>query len=313
MQGRRGFERGEGFPRAAPDEERMRSLLFTPGNHARRMEKTLEVECDGVILDLEDAVAIGEKPAARATIVDWLGRPRGKRLAYVRVNALSTPWAFDDFAAVINERLDGIVLPKVETAADLQIADYIIGAHERARGIKAGSIDLMPIVETAKGVEHMSAIASTVPRVKRICFGSGDYTNDTGTAWTLDNPLTLHYRAQLANVSRAAGIEPPMDSVWPHLDDEAGLRAEAQAARAMGYQGKMTIHPKQLEIVNRTFAPTPEEIAFARKVCDAFDAAEAAGSSALVVDGVFVDYPVVYRARALLRGAKSEAGTGRFG
>jgi len=281
----------------------MRSLLFTPGNHARRMEKTLEVECDGVILDLEDAVATAEKPAARASILAWLERPRGKRLAYVRVNALSTPWSFDDFAAVVVRGLDGIVLPKVETAADLRIADYIISAHERGKGLAKGSLDLMPIVETAKGAQNMFEIASTTARVKRICFGSGDYTNDTGTSWTLDNPLTLLYRAQLANVSRAAGIEPPMDTVWPHLDDEAGLRAESQQARAMGYQGKMTIHPKQLEIVNRTFSPTPEEIAFARKVCDAFDAAEAAGSSALVVDGVFVDYPVVYRARALLRGA----------
>lgn len=273
------------------------------------MEKTLEVDCDGVILDLEDAVATSEKPAARATILEWLRRPRGERLAYVRVNALSTPWAFDDLAAVVVDRLDGIVLPKVETPADLQIADYLIAAHERARGLAPGAIDVMPIVETAKAAENMHAIASTVPRVKRICFGSGDYTNDTGTAWTLDNPLTLHYRAQLANVSRAAGIEPPMDTVWPHLDDEAGLRAEAQQARAMGYQGKMTIHPKQLEIVNRIFSPTPEELAFARKVCAAFDAAEAAGSSALVVDGVFVDYPVVYRARALLRGAQ-RAGAG---
>lgn len=282
---------------------RMRSLLFTPGNHARRMEKTLEVDCDGVILDLEDAVAISEKPAARATIVAWLQQPRGKRLAYVRVNALGTPWAYDDLAAVVVDRLDGIVLPKVESAADLQIADYLIAAHERARNIAPGAIDLMPIVETAKGAHNMYEIASTVPRVRRICFGSGDYTNDTGTAWTLDNPLTLHYRAELANVSRAAGIEPPMDSVWPHLADEAGLRAESQFARAMGYQGKMTIHPKQLEIVNRTFSPTPEEVAFARKVCEAFDAAEKAGSSALVVDGVFVDYPVVYRARALLGAA----------
>ncbi|MGH7715478.1 MAG: HpcH/HpaI aldolase/citrate lyase family protein [Vulcanimicrobiaceae bacterium] len=282
----------------------MRSLLFTPGNHARRMEKTLEVDCDGVILDLEDAVATAEKPAARATIVEWLQRPRGRKLAYVRVNALGTPFAFDDFAAIAVPKLDGIMLPKVERGAELEIADYIIASHERARGIEVGAIDLMPIVETAKAAENMYEIATAVKRVKRICFGSGDYTNDTGTAWTLDNPLTSHYRAQLANVSRAAEIEPPIDTVWPHLDDEAGLIAESKQGRAMGYQGKMTIHPKQLEIVNRTYSPTPEELAFARKISDAFESAEKAGSSALVVDGVFVDYPVVYRARALLREAE---------
>lgn len=281
----------------------LRSLLFAPGNHARRMEKTLEVACDGVILDLEDAVATSEKPAARATIVEWLCRPRGGRAGYVRVNALSTPWAFDDFAAVVVQGLDGIVLPKVETGADLFIADYLLTAHERARNMPSGSIDIIPIVETAKGAQNMQEIASTSRRVKRICFGSGDYTNDTGTSWTLDNPLTLHYRAQLVNASRAAGIEPPIDTVWPHLEDEAGFLAECRQGRALGFQGKMTIHPKQLEIVNRTFSPTPDEIVFAKKVCEAFDAAEAAGSSALVVDGVFVDYPVVHRARAILRGA----------
>jgi len=271
------------------------------------MEKTLDVDCDGVILDLEDAVATAEKPAARATICTWLERPRGRRLAYVRVNALGTPFAFDDLAMVIVPKLDGIILPKAESAADLHIADYIIAAHERARGIEIGAIDLMPIVETAKGAQNMVEIATAVKRVKRMCFGSGDYTNDTGTSWTLDNPLTLHYRAELVNVSRAAGIEPPLDTVWPHLEDEAGLIAEAKQGRAMGFQGKMTIHPKQLEIVNRTYSPTPQELAFARKVSEAFETAEKAGSSALVVDGVFVDYPVVYRARALLREAERAA------
>ena len=291
----------------------MRSVLFAPGNHARRMEKTLEVDCDAVIADLEDAVAESEKTSARAIVATWLQRPRGDRRAFVRVNALSTQWAFDDIAAVVVPGLDGIVLPKTERKGDLQVADYLVGAQERAHGLPAGSIEIMPIVETAKGAENLREISRATARVKRICFGSGDYTNDTGTAWTLDNPLTLHYRAELANASRAAGIEAPVDTVWPRLDDEAGLESEARTARAMGYQGKMTIHPKQLEIVNRIFSPTPEELAFARKVCDAFDAAEAAGTSALVVDGVFVDYPVVYRARAVLRdAAKAGSAGGRF-
>jgi citrate lyase subunit beta/citryl-CoA lyase len=281
----------------------VRSMLFAPGNHQRRLEKTLEVPCDAVIADLEDAVAESEKTAARTSVVRWLQQPRGDRFAFVRINALSTPWAFDDLAAVVVNGLNGIVLPKVEAARDLHIADYLISAHERAHDLAPSCIEIMPIVETAKGVEHLRKIAGASPRVRRIAFGSGDYTNDTGTAWTLDNPLTLHFRAELANVSRAAGIEPPIDTVWPHLDDEKGLAAEAHTARAMGFGGKMTIHPKQLEIVNHTFTPTSEEIAYARKVCEAFDAAEAGGSSAIVVDGAFVDYPVVHRARALLRDA----------
>ncbi|MGH7661735.1 MAG: HpcH/HpaI aldolase/citrate lyase family protein [Vulcanimicrobiaceae bacterium] len=291
----------------------MRSFLFAPGNHQRHMEKTLEAPCDAVIADLEDAVAQSEKVNARASVAQWLQRPRGERFAFVRVNALSTPWAFDDLAGVVIRGLDGIVLPKAESARDLHIADYVISAHERSRELASGSIEIMPIVETAKGVENLREIVRASQRVKRIAFGTGDYTNDTGTAWTLDNPLTVHYRAEFVNASRAAGIEPPIDAVWPYLQDEEGFAAESHMARAMGFGGKLTIHPKQLELVNRTFAPTAQEIAFARKVCDAFDAAEAAGSTAIVVDGAFVDYPVVYRARAVLRGAaKASPRAGRF-
>lgn len=282
----------------------LRSCLFTPGNHLRRMEKTLQEDCDAVILDLEDAVAAAEKPAARATILDYLKKPRGHRKAYVRVNALGTEWSFADFTTIVVADLDGILLPKAESATDLHIADYLISSLERDRGLSPGSVDLMAIIETAKGVENMSAIARATPRLKRLCFGSGDFTNDTATAWTLDNPLTALGRAQLAIASRAAGIEPPLDTVWAILDDEAGLIAEAKSARALGYQGKMTIHPKQLEIVNRIFSPSPEEIATAQKVCKAFDAAEAAGSSAFVLDGVFIDYPVAYRARKILETAQ---------
>jgi citrate lyase subunit beta / citryl-CoA lyase len=282
----------------------LRSLLFTPGNHRRRMDKTLEVDTDGVILDLEDAVADAEKPAARQTIREYLVRPRGRRLAYVRVNGLRTPWSFADFDGVVVPGLDGIVLPKAESATDLAIADYLISAHEAARGLPAGAVDVLPIIETAKGVEAASEIARATPRLKRLCFGAGDFTNDTGTPWTRDNPLCLQARAHLAIASRAAGLEPPLDTVWARLDDEAGLIAEAEEARRMGYQGKMAIHPKQLAVLHRIFSPSPEEIANARKVCAAFEAAEGAGSAAIVVDGVFVDYPVVYKARRLLEAAE---------
>lgn len=282
----------------------LRSLLFTPGNHARRMEKTREADTDGVILDLEDAVAVAEKPAARATAVAYLAEQRGHRKAYIRINDLSTEWAFGDLAAVCVAGLDGIILPKVQSARDLEIADYIISSHERERGLPPGSIDVIPIIETALAVENMNEIARAAPRVRRLAFGSGDFTNDTGTSWTLDNPLTALGRAQLAIVSRAAGIEAPIDTVWPNLDDESGLSAEAASARAMGYQGKMTIHPRQLDIINRTFSPNPDEVAFARKLLEAFEAAEKAGSSAIVVDGKFIDYPVVFRARSVVESAE---------
>ncbi len=280
-----------------------RSMLFTPGNHLRRMEKTLELPVDGVILDLEDAVAIAEKPAARATIVEWLQRPRGHRKGFVRMNALTTPFAFGDIEAVVGPGLDGIVQPKVEAASDVHTVDYIISHYERERGLAPGAVELMPIVETARGIEKFGEIARASKRVKKVAFGSGDFSNDTGTPWIRENPLLLWARAQVAIFSRSAELEPPMDSVWARLDDEDGFVADCREARNMGYQGKMLIHPKQVDTINATFSPSAQEIAHAREICAAFDEAERNGSSAIVVNGVFVDYPIVYHARHVLEAA----------
>lgn len=281
----------------------LRTLLFAPGNHARRMEKTLELDTDAVILDLEDAVADREKPSARPMVRAYLARPRGGRRAFVRINGLRTPWSFADLEAVVVAGLDGIILPKAESATDVAIADFVIGALERERGLPAQAIEVMPLIETAKGVLAMESIAAAGSRVKRLIFGSGDFANDTGTPWTLDNPLTHLGRARLAIVSRAASLEPPIDTAWGKVADLDGLAAESATARTMGYQGKLVIHPSHLEIVNRTFSPTADEIAVAKKMCAAFDAAENAGSAAIVVDGVFVDYPIAYNARRVLDAA----------
>ena len=282
-----------------------RSMLFTPGNHLRRMEKTLELPVDAVILDLEDAVAIGEKPAARKTIVEWLQRPRGNRRAFVRINALTTPFAFGDIEAVVGPGLDGIVQPKVESASDLHTTDYIISHYERERGLAPGSVEIMPILETARGIEKISEIARATKRVKKMCFGGGDFTNDTGTQWVRENPLLLWARSQVVIVSRSAELEPPIDSVFARLEDEAGFIADTREARLMGFQGKMLIHPKQVDTVNATFSPSAQEIAQAREICAAFDEAERNGSSAIVVKGIFVDYPIVYNARKVLELATS--------
>lgn len=282
----------------------LRSFLFCPANHSRRLDKTLCVDTDAVIIDLEDSVARTEKPVARTSALAYLKQPRGRRKAYVRVNALQTPWSFADFNAVITEGLDGIVLPKAESAADVLIADHLIAGWEAERGLIPGSIDLMPIIETAKGVEALREILRSVGRVKRACFGSGDFTSDTNSPWTRDNALCLYARARLAVVSRAAEREPPIDTVWAQLDDDAGFISETEEARKLGFQGKLCIHPEQLETVNRIFSPDPLEIVAAQKLCAAFEAAEHGGIAAIVVDGAFVDYPVVRKAYHVLEIAK---------
>ncbi|MEK9725418.1 MAG: aldolase/citrate lyase family protein, partial [Rhodospirillaceae bacterium] len=160
-----------------------RTMLFAPGNHARRVEKALGLDADAVILDLEDAVAVAEKAATRGTVVSALQGPR-TGLGYVRVNAYDTDFCFGDLLVVVAAGVDGIVLPKVETAAQLQAIDWVVGELEREKGLDVGGIDIIPIVETGRGVVNVREIAAAVTRVKRLAFGAGDYAKDMAMRWT---------------------------------------------------------------------------------------------------------------------------------
>ncbi len=279
-----------------------RTMLFTPGNHPRKVEKVFDAGADAVILDLEDAVAIAEKPATRAAVVAALKtRPEPRRpLSYVRVNALSTPFAYGDLQAVVGPWLDGIVLPKVESAAELQAADWLLAQVEREAGLAEGAIDLLPIIETAKGEQALMSIATAGTRVKRLSFGAGDYTLDIGRTWSLGETELLPMRHQVVSVSRAAGLEPPVDSVFIHLREQEALEVSCRTVQGLGFQGKLCIHPGQIEAANAAFTPTADEVAYARKIVAAFEEAEAAGSASIQVEGYFVDYPIVEKARRTL-------------
>ena len=281
-----------------------RSLLFAPGNHARRVEKCLTLGADAVILDLEDAVAEAEKAATRAVVVQALSRPR-RSLGYIRVNALGTPWSLGDFLAVVAPGVDGIVLPKVESASDLRTGEWLLDSLERDRGLPRDSIDLIPIIETAAGFANMASIAAAARRTRRLAFGAGDFTLDIGLTWSADETELLPYRSQFVVQSRAAGLEPPLDTGWVSLDDPEGFRRSAERACSLGFQGKLCIHPDQVPVVNECFRPAPRELAHARRVIEAFEAAQRDGLAAIQVDGQFVDYPIVYRAQRLV--ARAEA------
>jgi citrate lyase subunit beta / citryl-CoA lyase len=277
----------------------LRSFLFAPGNHARRVEKALTLDADAVILDLEDAVAIAEKPATRGAVVAAYGEPR-TGLLYVRVNAADTEFCHGDFTAIVRQGLDGIVLPKVESAATIQTIDWLLSNLERERGLPAGGIDLVPIIETAKGLTEAEAILGAGTRVKHCAFGAGDFTLDVNMRWSREEGELAYARARVVTASRAAGIEAPLDTVWVDLQDGDGLEASTRLALGMGFQGKMCIHPNQVGIVNRVFTPTNAEIDFAERVVAAFAQAEKEGSAAIQLDGKFIDYPIVYRARRTL-------------
>ncbi|MGF6771802.1 citrate lyase subunit beta/citryl-CoA lyase [Paraburkholderia sp. GAS199] len=283
-----------------------RTFLFVPGNHARRVEKALAADVDAAILDLEDAVAASEKVATRAQVVEALGRAGRARhvRGYVRINALDTDYAFGDLAVVVAAGVDGIVLPKLESVEQLHTANWLISQHERERGLEANSVELMPIVETGAGFAALGALcaaaAQRVPRLKRFAFGAGDFCLDMNLVWS-DDELELNaYRSALVLASRAAGLQAPVDTVWIRLDDADGLARSAVRARGMGFQGKLCIHPAQCEAVNRAFSPTEAEIVSARAVVEAFARAEAEGVASIRLDGAFIDYPIVYRARRVL-------------
>jgi citrate lyase subunit beta / citryl-CoA lyase len=277
----------------------LRSFLFAPGNHTRRATNALALNADAVILDLEDAVATAEKPAARGAVAAALALPR-QPLLYVRVNAADTEFCYSDLVAVVRRGLDGIVLPKVESATALATIDWLLAQLEREQDLFPGAIDLIPIIETAAGLTNLDVILAAGTRVRHVAFGAGDFTLDVNMAWSRTEAELAFARARIATASRAAGIEAPLDTVWVDLVDEEGLEMSSRTALSFGFQGKMCIHPKQLAPVNRVFTPGEAEVAFAERVVAAFAEAEAAGSAAIQLDGNFIDYPIVYRAQRVL-------------
>ena len=277
----------------------LRSFLFAPGNHPRKVEKVFTTAADVVILDLEDAVAVAEKDTTRAVVVTALQRPR-RMLGYIRVNAFDSRWCMGDLEAVVGPWLDGIVLPKTESAEPLLLLGERLGELERRTGLSPGAIDLMPLIETARGVENALEIASATPRVRRVAFGGGDYTTDLDLTWTADEQELAYARAKLAHASRIAGIEPPIDTVVIQIRDPERFERSASNGRRMGFAGKLCIHPDQVAPCNAAFSPSAEEIAHARAVIAAFEAAESKGSASIQLNGFFIDYPIVYKARRVL-------------
>ncbi len=281
----------------------MRSLLFAPGNHPRRVENALGLAADGVILDLEDAVAIAEKAATRPAVIAAFGKPRSGKL-YVRVNGPTPAWCHGDIVAVVQGGLDGIILPKVEHAHELRTADWLIGNLERERGLPVGGIDLVPIIETALGVANLSRICRSGTRTKRLAFGAGDFTLDMGMVWTRSEAELLPHRAACVMHSRAAGMEPPLDTGGADLRDGEWFVASARHAAALGFQGKMCIHPDQIVPCNAAFTPDAASVAQAKRIVAAFDEAEAKGLASIQLEGQFIDYPIVQRARRVLETAR---------
>ncbi|HUQ73388.1 MAG TPA: CoA ester lyase [Burkholderiales bacterium] len=289
----------------------IRSFLFTPANVPRRVEKALTLEADAIILDLEDSVAPLDKAASRKAVVNALTKGR-RSLLYVRVNAPSTSYCYGDLVETVAKGLDGIVVPKIESAADLHAIDWLVANLERERGIEEGSLDVMPQIETATGMQRVDRILQArnlrpyrAPwRVKRACFGAADYGHDLGLSPTLDEPELADARARVVLASRAAGLEGPIDSPWFHFKEADAFARALERSRRSGFQGRCCVHPDQIGPVNAAYMPSAAEIAAAERIVSAFHEAEKRGAAAIQVDGQMIDYPVAYRAQAMIEAVR---------
>ncbi|MHB1420511.1 MAG: HpcH/HpaI aldolase/citrate lyase family protein [Bacillota bacterium] len=282
----------------------LRSILFAPGNDLRKAQKAISAGADAVILDLEDAVAPEEKPRAREVIREAMTLPRQSKL-YVRVNAVGTAFLDGDLQAVVREGIDGLMLPKAESAEDIRTVDMALAQLEKKQGLSIGQVELIPLVETAQGVWWALETARSCSRVRCMAFGALDFTLDIGTSYSKEGTEIAYARSRMVLASRVAGIEPPIDTVFPDTRDQGGLEKDCRLARQLGFQGKLLIHPLQVETTNRIFSPETEEIAFSLKVVKAFNQAMESGTAVLQVDGKMVDRPVVIRAQRVLAIAQS--------
>jgi citrate lyase subunit beta/citryl-CoA lyase len=260
-----------------------RSYLFVPGNRPERFDKACAAGADAVIVDLEDAVPSADKAAAREALAAWLS-PRQQVL--VRINGADSEWFEDDLLLAARPGVAGIVLPKAEHEASL------------AKLAAAGAPAILPLIESGLGLWNAAALAR-LPRVSRLVFGSIDFSFDMGIQE--GHETLLYARSQLVLASRVAGIAAPVDGVTTTFDQPERVHADTLRTRALGFGGKLCIHPKQVAPVHEAFAPTAEEVSWAGRVVAA---AEAAQGGAVALDGKMVDRPVILIAQQMLEEAK---------
>ena len=278
----------------------IRSLIFVPGNRANMLERALAFPADIIMVDLEDSVPPAEKAAARQLAVEWIPQlHQAGRRVMARVNALDTGLTGEELAALISPQLYGVSVGKTNSAADLRQIEGLITPWEHAAGLDYGQVKLIPWIESARAVVKVNEIAAMLFRTVALAFGAEDYTNDMGIPRTEDGAEVYLPRATIAIAARAAGIA-ALDGPYVAFRNPEGLARDAARARQLGYTGKFAIHPAQIDTINAAFSPTPEEIAYARRVVAAWQEAEAAGRGSLALDGKMVDVPVVKRAQNLL-------------
>lgn len=285
----------------------LRSWMFVPGDKQRFLDKAEVSGADVVMFDLEDGVIWSQKPEARGMVANTVAKSWKGPLRYVRVNAPSTDFLVEDICAVAGAGLQGICLTKVESPDDVVRAAAVLETVEHQHKIQKGQVRILAAIESANAINRAASIASAHSRVIGLIFGAEDFALDLGlpAERVAEASELIHARSSIVNAAASARVL-SVDGVYPNLDDPDGLLADTIQARRLGFTSKSTFNPRQIAQINEIFSPTPAEIAYARKVADAFRAAEERGDASVAVGGQLVDRPIVLRALRLLEAAGAE-------
>lgn len=277
-----------------------RSMLYIPGNNPAMLVNGGVFGADALLLDLEDAVSVREKDAARHLVRSVIRTVNlGSTEVTVRINGRGTPFFEDDLAAIVPVKPDAIRLPKTECAEDVRELDRMLSELEGRAGVKPGSIEVMPMIETAVGVENAFEIAKASVRVVAITIGGQDLTADMGIQKTRGGNELWYARTRIVMAAKAAGVD-ALDTVFADVNDEAGLIDETRMVRELGFDGKAVINPRQIVPVHRVFAPAAKEVEQAARIVNAMKEAESRGLGVVSLDGRMIDAPVVRRAQKIL-------------
>ncbi len=282
-----------------------RTLLFVPGNNPGMLLSADVFGADAIILDLEDAVAPGEKDAARALV-----RSAMRSLQYagteviVRLNPLESPFFAQDVREMAPLAPKFFMPTKVGSAGDIRRIEDAVAKAEAESGVEIGSIGLIPLLETALGIENAFSIASASPRVKAVLLGAEDLSSDLQATRTKEGAEIAYARGRVVVAARAAGID-VYDTPFTDVDDEEGLTRDARLARALGFSGKAAISPRHIPMINEAFTPSPADILYAREVMEAIREGVTQGRGAVSLRGKMIDKPIVDRARRVLDTARA--------
>ena len=288
----------------------LRSMLFLPGNNPNMLINGNCLGADAVIFDLEDAVAPAEKDAARILVrntmryMDFAGCGR-----IVRINSIDTPYWQEDLRQILPYKPDLILLPKTSCAQDAITADEFITELEEELGFANNTVGLMPLIETAMGVENAFSIASSCKRIHALFLGAEDLTADLRCKRTKEGREIEYARTRLVVAARAAGVD-VFDTPFTDVNDDEGIVVDAELAKALGFTGKASISPRHVDVLNQVFSPTVSEIDYAYEVLEAIREAKAQGKGAVALRGKMIDAPIVARAERTISMA-AEMGLGR--